>query len=63
LLALDLYKVGVDIVVNLIFILLFPQKDSGLLEGHELMVAVELELLGMFVEFVDVFTSLCHKGY
>lgn len=48
-LALDLYKVGVDIVVNLVFILLFPQNHSGLLEGHVLRITIEFELLGMFV--------------
>ena len=62
LLALNLDKVGIYVVFNVVLILLFPQSHPSLVEGHVLGVPVEFELLGVFVELVDVLAGLGHEG-
>ena len=47
--SFDIYKVGVDVVIYMIFLGRLSQQNSSWLKGHVFGISVQLELLWVFV--------------
>jgi hypothetical protein len=60
-LPLQLYHIGVDVILHFLMIRIGDESCSGGIECHETCVAIERELFWVFVEFVHVVLCLGHE--
>ena len=61
-LPIDLHHICIYIIFNALFIGFISKPCSRRLKSHEGSIAVERELLWVFVEFVDMLLCLSHES-
>ena len=61
-LTLEFDDVGIDVVLNFVFLLLSSQDWLGRVECHNMGVSVERELLRILVQFLQMVLGLGHEG-